>query len=321
MSQNPYDLMTKLAPPGGDGYGIYGDEDGLYLGPRVPLVTRQIDATGVARFTVRPQHELSALLNAAYEVEVDLSRCMSILQAVANALEKGQMSRAMISAAHLRLPPLCDDAAVARLLTAERMLKYNFNPDEPRDWHGRWTYASGWSSTQAPQQDKSGPANEDNGITTDTISFSNEGTNSPPKNSTTDPKAKIPADIPPGVSIDKNIRQAERGRTEGEKWFYDQVRNHGPWDYKQRGRQYQDFGNFNFGATGAAFGFSESTLLRMAGWAQVRAHTSNPAWGEATNLLFAYLGFGGKPPYGDDPNDQYWIKQGILYYKQKHHLR
>lgn len=26
--------------------------------------------------------------------------------------------------------------------------------------------------------------------------------------------------------------------------------NKGPWDYKQQGKQYQEFGNFNYGATG-----------------------------------------------------------------------
>ena len=32
-------------------------------------------------------------------------------------------------------------------------------------------------------------------------------------------------------------------------WFYNQVKNKGPWHYKQQGAQYQDFGNFNFGLT------------------------------------------------------------------------
>ena len=150
MWQDPFETMMKLAPPGGDGYGLYGDEDGLYLGPGVPLVARQVDADGVARLVVRPQEEIAMLLNTAYEVEVDLSRRMSILQAVANALEKGEMSRAMISAAHLRIPPLWDDAAVARLRVVERLLKQNFNPDEPRDWHGRWTNGPGGAENRRP---------------------------------------------------------------------------------------------------------------------------------------------------------------------------
>jgi hypothetical protein len=45
-------------------------------------------------------------------------------------------------------------------------------------------------------------------------------------------------------------------------WFYYAVRNHVPWDYKQEGSQYENFGNFNFGATGLEGGFDEKTLLR-----------------------------------------------------------
>lgn len=33
-------------------------------------------------------------------------------------------------------------------------------------------------------------------------------------------------------------------------WFYSQVKNRGPWDFKQRGPQYENFGNFHYGAVG-----------------------------------------------------------------------
>jgi hypothetical protein len=90
-------------------------------------------------------------------------------------------------------------------------------------------------------------------------------------------------------------------------WFYDQVRNKGPWDYKQLGPQYQDFGNFNFGATGSAFGFPSDVLARGAGAAQQRAGTSTSAWGD----------WYGRFPYGDDPADQAQIQKGIDYFKCK----
>jgi hypothetical protein len=45
----------------------------------------------------------------------------------------------MITAVHTQTPELSPEAA-ARLAHAEQELtKYNFNPDEPRDWRGRWT--------------------------------------------------------------------------------------------------------------------------------------------------------------------------------------
>ncbi|TFW18064.1 bacteriocin [Pseudomonas putida] len=88
-------------------------------------------------------------------------------------------------------------------------------------------------------------------------------------------------------------------------WFYSKVRNRGEWDYKQQGRQYEALGNFNYGATGTAAGLSEEFLLRGAGWAQSRAGTSNSAFGS----------WWGSSPYGDDPEDQEWIKKGIEYAK------
>jgi putative RNase toxin 44 of polymorphic toxin system len=83
------------------------------------------------------------------------------------------------------------------------------------------------------------------------------------------------------------------------------VNKGGPWDYKQQGKDNIDFGNFNYGAVGTAFGFSEETLLRAAGWAQRKDKTWKPKYGEAT----------GGPPYGDDPRDQEQIRKGIRYYK------
>lgn len=89
-------------------------------------------------------------------------------------------------------------------------------------------------------------------------------------------------------------------------WLYHQVRNKGPWDYKQQGAKYQNFGNFNYGATGIVAGIPEGILLRGAGWAQSRAGTADPRWG------YWYKNI----PYGDDPRDQYWIQQGIDYANQ-----
>lgn len=83
---------------------------------------------------------------------------------------------------------------------------------------------------------------------------------------------------PSGVDIDWNIAKTEvmGGAV---LWFYNQVRNRGPWDYKQLGSQYQDFGNFNFGATGAALGIPDQILLRGAGWAEEQAGTSEQQTG------------------------------------------
>jgi RHS repeat-associated protein len=89
-------------------------------------------------------------------------------------------------------------------------------------------------------------------------------------------------------------------------WLYDHVKNSGPYDYKQdKTGNYENFGNFNFGAVGAALGIDLSTLLKGAGFAQQRAGTSRPAFGV----------WHGPPPYGDDPRDQEMIKRGYEYYE------
>lgn len=86
-------------------------------------------------------------------------------------------------------------------------------------------------------------------------------------------------------------------------WFYMQVRNRGPWDYKQHHPELQNFGNFHYGAIGYAAGIPAEILQMGGGFAQEMAKTSQKHWGHWYQ----------KPPYGDDPHDQYWIKQGIDY--------
>jgi hypothetical protein len=78
------------------------------------------------------------------------------------------------------------------------------------------------------------------------------------------------------------------------------------WNYKagKGGLKYEDFGNFNYGATGAASGYSLKTLQIMAGVVQKVGGAYDPAYGNP------WSGF----PYGDDPDDQNWIWHGWRYY-------
>lgn len=93
-------------------------------------------------------------------------------------------------------------------------------------------------------------------------------------------------------------------------WWVNKVRPNGDWDYKRGDNKltYENFGNFNYGATGAALGFSRGDLLRGAGFAQEFLHGAyDPSDGH----------FWGDSPFGDNRNDQYWIEQGINYYFQQ----
>lgn len=111
----------------------------------------------------------------------------------------------------------------------------------------------------------------------------------------------------------KNIREAQgRKMTKNMAtpatyyWFYLRVKNGGVWDYKQQNRALENFGNFNFGATGYVAGIPHEILLMGAGFAQTLAGTSLPEWGH----------WYGHFPHSDDPADQRWIKQGIDYATQ-----
>jgi RHS repeat-associated protein len=113
---------------------------------------------------------------------------------------------------------------------------------------------------------------------------------------------------PPVVDLNANMDVVTA--TWSPYWFRDHVQNKGPWDYKQLGGRYTDFGNFNYGATGNAFGFGLNRLLREAGRAQQVALTSRPEWGEPG---WFYNPWGGTSPYGDDPDDQQQIQNGFSY--------
>ena len=75
---------------------------------------------------------------------------------------------------------------------------------------------------------------------------------------------------PPGVDIIKNMMMARLHKGPSAltlHWFYHQVRLRGPWDYKNTiNKCYENFGNFNYGATGTAAGIPAEILLRAAGW-------------------------------------------------------
>lgn len=122
--------------------------------------------------------------------------------------------------------------------------------------------------------------------------------------------ASVPLSGPGSIIIYRNMREARQHgmsrnmATPGTYyWFYQKVRNGGPWDYKQFDPYWAEFGNFNFGATGTAAGIPAEILLMGAGYAQSSAGTSKPIWGKWYE----------EPPYGDDPADQRAIREGIEY--------
>jgi RHS repeat-associated protein len=119
----------------------------------------------------------------------------------------------------------------------------------------------------------------------------------------------LPYYSPPGVSVNTNIIYTEDYiGYYGLSWYL-YVKNNGVWDYKQLDKKYEEFGNFNYGATGTALGLPADVLLRGAGWASVKADPRRASiYGRPLNK---------NPPYGDDAKDGYWIIQGINYAKTR----
>ncbi|HEX8692781.1 MAG TPA: RHS repeat-associated core domain-containing protein [Longimicrobium sp.] len=131
----------------------------------------------------------------------------------------------------------------------------------------------------------------------------------------------LPPPLPPGASVDDNVSLALRawwlrwvegiGELLTMAWFRDMVGKNKPWDYQQSTGglrpEYEDGGNFNYGATGRAVGFSRGDLLRAAGYVQSR-NPSGSAAGDGH--------WWGRAPYGDERVDQAWIRQGIRYYEE-----
>jgi hypothetical protein len=133
--------LYKLVGGRADPDGPYCGPDGLYVGGS-PLIAR----LGAA-YRVRTEDEIATVLAAAYGAATDARALVPRLRAVAAFLQDGDTALAMIATLHLRLGEISDDA-FARVARTDALLKYNFNPDEPRDPHGRWTDEGGSSAVE-----------------------------------------------------------------------------------------------------------------------------------------------------------------------------
>ncbi len=138
------------------GLGLSCTSAGLSLAG-VPLLQKT-----KAGFKPRPAGEIGVLISAACGKGADSGAVLPGLGVVAHALNHGEIARAMIAAVLMRLPELSWEAA-ARLANAEQNLT-KYDPDQPRDWHGRWATGSGadLADAVAPVQ---GPSPSEGGAT------------------------------------------------------------------------------------------------------------------------------------------------------------
>jgi hypothetical protein len=90
-------------------------------------------------------------MKGAYGDGIDPTRSYPGLDVIAQALNQGDIGRAMIAAIQLRLPNLNVEGA-AQIAYVDQALK-KYNPNEPRDEHGRWTTGDGSPSTTPKSPD------------------------------------------------------------------------------------------------------------------------------------------------------------------------
>jgi RHS repeat-associated protein len=113
---------------------------------------------------------------------------------------------------------------------------------------------------------------------------------------------------PSSGSVYQNMWQSQEN---GYHWWYVMVStNRGPWDYKwYQGKphpEYDNFGNFNYGATGCAMGIPLNVLLRGAGYAKSRQLGASDPYGSPL----------GRFPYGNQPDKQQQIMNGYNFCKK-----
>lgn len=102
---------------------------------------------------------------------------------------------------------------------------------------------------------------------------------------------------PSGQNVDRNIFQSVVGGPSF--WLAMQNYPYAPWDYNKQGFQYDQAGNFNYGATGTAIGIPGTALI------------------EGANAYKNIMNFWRKRPMnGNEPEKNDMIQRGIDYVKK-----
>jgi hypothetical protein len=117
----------------GDPTDVSCDGDGPKVGP-IPLLKRTQSG-----FEPRSVAELEFVFGAALGRPIKFADKARALSAIADALGKNDVSRAMLITQFMWLPKLPGQQALRRAIKAESLIKGGFNPAEARDQQGRWT--------------------------------------------------------------------------------------------------------------------------------------------------------------------------------------
>ncbi len=163
----------RLAGHSCDGIHPFIDDHGVWHGNGTALLEQ--DSAGTWR--PRPRTDLEQILSEGYGIRVSMERRMSNLLVVAKAMNRGDQALAAIALVHAEFPPLPDEDAAFRMARFDKLLKYNFDPDEPRvpagnPDGGQWTNEGDDSANGSGARTRTGsevtnqdiPSSESSGI-------------------------------------------------------------------------------------------------------------------------------------------------------------
>ncbi|MBS1955705.1 MAG: hypothetical protein JST89_16090 [Cyanobacteria bacterium SZAS-4] len=93
----------------------------------------------------------------------------------------------------------------------------------------------------------------------------------------------------------------------------DATKDGGKFDIKQKGGEFQKYGNFQWGVYAASMNLPPDVAIKMCGIYKSSENKSEPTWGEVSDLTKDKPG---KYPYGQNPADAEAIKEGYKYYTE-----
>jgi hypothetical protein len=129
----PLATMRRLHDRGPGCRGLAVDTEGVMLGPDCALVRR----TPRGYCAAAPEG-IAVLQRAIFDDDARLSRLPIVLASIVRALERGDLVMAQLFGLEVPLDEL-DDDRLRRLSRVAGLIKGGFDPDQPRDEHGRWT--------------------------------------------------------------------------------------------------------------------------------------------------------------------------------------
>jgi hypothetical protein len=138
MHQNFHRLHTR----GRRSRGLVVDRQGMMIGPECVIV--RYTASG---FRCVGRAEAAVIQQIAFS-DRRPDWLFDYGCRIAKALGAGNLALAQIYGVHASTLVELSDQQVACLAKAAAIVKAGFNPDEARDWHGRWTTEGNTANTQ-----------------------------------------------------------------------------------------------------------------------------------------------------------------------------